>query len=40
LAAGIKSLIHSHSSSVRSLGYDFSFISPCYTTHEDFSDRL
>src|SRR5262249_44429791 len=40
LAAGITSLIHSHSSSVRSLGYVFSFISPCYTTHEDFSDRL
>src|SRR4029453_6892660 len=40
LAAGIKSLIHSHSSSVRSLGYVFSFIYPCYTTHEDFSDRL
>src|SRR5262249_53998583 len=32
--------IHSHSSSVKSLGYVFSFISPCYTTHEDFSDRL
>src|SRR5262245_40288818 len=40
LAAGITSLIHSHSSSVRSLGYIVSFISPCYTTHEDFSDRL
>src|SRR5262249_49954883 len=40
LAAGIKSLIHSHSSSVKSLGYVFSFIYPCYTTHEDFSDRL
>src|SRR4029434_2217893 len=40
LAAGITSLIHSHSSSVRSLGYVFSFIYPCYTTHEDFSDRL
>src|SRR6266852_5573517 len=40
LAAGIKSLIHSHSSSVRSLGYIFSFIYPFYTTHEDFSDRL
>src|SRR6516165_7533834 len=40
LAAGIKSLIHSHSSSVKSLGYVFSFISPFYTTHEDFSDRL
>src|SRR5215813_1444288 len=40
LAAGIKSLLHSHSSSVRSLGYIVSFISPCYTTHEDFSDRL
>src|SRR5215475_6719764 len=39
-AAGIRSLIHSHSSSVRSLGYVFSFISPCYTTREDFSDRL
>src|SRR5256885_5366184 len=40
LAAGIRSLIHSHSSSVRSLGYIFSFIYPFYTTHEDFSDRL
>jgi hypothetical protein len=40
LAAGSTSLIHSHSSSVRSLGYVFSFIYPCYTTHEDFSDRL
>src|SRR6266436_4786940 len=40
LAAGIKSLIHSHSSSVRSLGYVFSFIHLFYTTHEDFSDRL
>src|SRR6266540_4555504 len=40
LAAGITSLIHSHSSSVRSLGYIFSFIYPFYTTHEDFSDRL
>src|SRR6266700_2520806 len=40
LAAGIKSLIHSNSSSVRSLGYIFSFIYPFYTTHEDFSDRL
>src|SRR6516164_2234385 len=40
LAAGIKSLIHSHSSSVKSLGYVFSFISLFYTTHEDFSDRL
>src|SRR5262245_34885302 len=40
LAAGITSLIHSHSSSVRSLGYIVSFISPCYTTREDFSDRL
>src|SRR4030095_8201116 len=40
LAAGITSLIHSHSSSVRSLGFVFSFIYPCYTTHEDFSDRL
>src|SRR5262249_16226259 len=40
LAAGITSLIHSHSSSVRSLGYIVSFISPCYTTPEDFSDRL
>src|SRR6476660_8863783 len=38
LAAGIKSLIHSHSSSVRSLGYIFSFIYPFYATHEDFSD--
>ena len=33
-------MIHSHSSSVRSLGYIFSFIYPFYTTHEDFSDRL
>jgi len=33
-------LIHSHSSSVKSLGYVFSFISLFYTTHEDFSDRL
>src|SRR6266702_6576775 len=40
LAAGIRSLIHSHSSSVRSLGYIFSFIYPFYTIHEDFSDRL
>src|SRR4029434_7993350 len=40
LAAGISSLIRSHSSSVRSLGYVFSFIVPFYTTHEDFSDRL
>src|SRR4030095_10320338 len=40
LAAGIRSLIHSHSSSVRSLGYIFVFIYPFYTTHEDFSDRL
>src|SRR5213592_910632 len=40
LAAGITSLIHSHSSSVRSLGYIFSFIYPFYTTREDFSDRL
>src|SRR5262249_38741727 len=40
LAAGITSLIHSHSSSVKSLGYVFSFIYPCYTTQEDFSDRL
>src|SRR6266705_2031233 len=40
LAAGIKSLIHSHSSSVRSLGYIFSFIYPFYTTCKDFSDRL
>src|SRR5262252_3361515 len=40
LAAGISSLIHSHSSSVRSLGYVCSFIFPFYTTHEDFSDRL
>src|SRR4030081_1097213 len=40
LAAGINSLIHSHSSSVRSLGYIFSLIYPFYTTHEDFSDRL
>src|SRR2546428_12032233 len=40
LAAGINSLIHSHSSSVRTLGYVFSFIYPFYTTHEDFSDML
>src|SRR4029453_9276411 len=40
LAAGITSLIHSHSSSVKSLGYVFSFIYLCYTTYEDFSDRL
>src|SRR5262245_27737851 len=40
LAAGISSLILSHSSSVRSLGYVCSFIFPFYTTHEDFSDRL
>src|SRR6266851_3853668 len=40
LAAGIKSLIHSHSSSVRSLGYIFLFIYSFYTNHEDFSDRL
>src|SRR6266446_483781 len=40
LAAGINSLIHSHSSLVRSLGYIFSFIHLFYTTHEDFSDRL
>jgi hypothetical protein len=40
LAAGITSLIHSHSSSVRSLGYIFSFIYPFYTTCADFSDRL
>src|SRR6266403_2669689 len=40
LAAGIISLIHSHSSSLRSLGYIFSLIYPFYTTHEDFSDRL
>src|SRR2546422_7468196 len=40
LAAGITSLIHSHSSSVRSLGYIFSFIYPFYTTCKDFSDRL
>jgi hypothetical protein len=33
-------LSHSHSSSVRSLGYVFSFIFSFYTTHEDFSDRL
>src|SRR4029450_7988394 len=39
LAVGIKSLIHSHSSSVRSLGYVFSCIHPCYTTHEHFSHR-
>src|SRR6266849_3938362 len=30
LAAGIRSLIHSHSSSVRSLGYIFSFIYLLY----------
>src|SRR5215471_6095047 len=40
LAAGISSFIHSHSSSVRSLGYVCSFILLFYTTHEDFSDRL
>src|SRR6476646_49823 len=40
LAAGIKSLIHSHSSLVRSLGYIFSLIYPFYITCEDFSDRL
>src|SRR6266446_8741853 len=40
LAAGINSLIHSHSSSVRSLGYIFSLIYLFYTTPEDFSDRL
>src|SRR5438445_5415967 len=40
VAAGINSVIHSHSSAVRSLGYGFSFIDPFYTTHEDFSDRL
>src|SRR5215468_10630473 len=40
LAEGISSLIHSHSSSVRSLGYVFSLIFPFYTTNEDFSDRL
>src|SRR6266478_6001743 len=33
LAAGIKSLIHSHSSLVRSLGYIFSFIYLFYTTN-------
>src|SRR2546430_15317645 len=40
LAVGISSVIHAHASSVRSLGYVFSFIFPFYTTHEDFSDRL
>src|SRR6266850_5262339 len=40
LAAGINSLIHSHSSSVRPLGYIFSLIYLFYTTPEDFSDRL
>src|SRR5438132_6545794 len=40
VAAGITSVIHSHSSAVRSLGYGFSFLDPFYTTHEDFSDRL
>src|SRR4029450_12734 len=40
LAAGITSVIHSHSSSVRSLGYIFSFIYLFYATCEDFSDRL
>src|SRR4029453_7016714 len=40
LAAGITSVIHSHSSSARSLGYIFSFIYLFYATCEDFSDRL
>src|SRR4029434_2234547 len=40
LAAGITSLIHSHSSSLRSLGYVCSSIYLYYTTHRDFSDRL
>ena len=40
VAAGITSVIHSHSSAVRSLGYGFAFLDPFYTTHEDFSDRL
>src|SRR5262249_56055484 len=40
VAAGIRSLIHSHSSLVRSLGYIFSFIHLFYTTNEGFSDRL
>ena len=33
-------MIHSHPSSVRSLGYVLSFIYPYYTTHDDFSDKL
>src|SRR5207249_10497363 len=40
LASGMSSLIESHSSSVRSLGYNFSFMYPFYLTDEDFSDRL
>src|SRR5215813_4915785 len=40
LAAGMRSLIHSHSSLVRSLGYIFSFIHLFYTTNEGFSDSL
>jgi hypothetical protein len=40
LASGINSLIESHSSSVRSLGYNFSFMYPFYLIDEDFSDRL
>src|SRR4029450_4385670 len=40
LAAGIRSLIHPHSSSFRSLGYIFSLMYPFYTTHKDFSDKL
>src|SRR5436305_13471368 len=40
LASGIKSLIKSHSSSVRSLGYNFSFMYPSYLANENFSDRL
>src|SRR4030095_16673174 len=40
LAAGITSLIHSHSSSLRSLGYVCSSIYLYYTTHREFSDRL
>jgi hypothetical protein len=40
LASGMNSLIESHSSSVRSLGYNFSFMYPFYLIDEDFSDRL
>src|SRR5215510_11889098 len=36
----MRSLIHSHSSLVRSLGYIFSFIHLFYTTNEGFSDSL